>query len=87
MSRSRAVLDLPKPSKTFQGLRKKSLIFFARAAGVLAGSALAGIRAQFLIGGWAFCRIIIRIALDVLDRPNVEIHETFLRTWRFYRGQ
>jgi hypothetical protein len=31
--------------------------------------------------------MIIRIALDVLDRPNTEIHETFLRMWRFYRGQ
>ena len=30
---------------------------------------------------------VIRIALGVLDRPKGEIHETFLRMWRFYRGQ
>jgi hypothetical protein len=28
----------------------------------------------------------IRIPLDVLDRPAHEIHRTFLRMWRHYRG-
>ena len=29
----------------------------------------------------------IRIPLDVMDKPADEIHRTFLRMWRFYRGQ
>lgn len=28
----------------------------------------------------------IRITLGVLDRPSEEIHATFLRMWRYYRG-
>lgn len=28
----------------------------------------------------------IRIPLDVMDRPYTEVHQTFLRMWRYYRG-
>lgn len=30
---------------------------------------------------------IIRVPLDILDRPPREIHAAVLRMWRFYRGQ
>jgi hypothetical protein len=28
----------------------------------------------------------IRIPLDVMDRPYAEVHQTFQRMWRHYRG-
>lgn len=35
---------------------------------------------------WAAGRT-IRIPLDIMDKPAEEIHKTFQRMWRFYRGQ
>jgi len=35
---------------------------------------------------WAAPRT-LRIPLDIMDKPADEIHKTFLRMWRFYRGQ
>lgn len=29
----------------------------------------------------------VRIPLDVMDRPYMEVHQTFQRLWRHYRGQ
>lgn len=37
---------------------------------------------------WSMVRDdVIRITLDVFDKPPDEIHQTFLRMWRFYRTQ
>lgn len=35
---------------------------------------------------WAAPRT-LRIPLDIMDKPADEIHKTFQRMWRFYRGQ
>lgn len=29
----------------------------------------------------------VRIPLDIMDRPVAEVHQTFLRLWRYYRGR
>lgn len=42
---------------------------------------------RFMRLPWSQRKGIIRVPLDIMDKPPAEIHATLLRMWRFHRGR